>query len=151
MFSPPRKLEKIQKIKKVKVRQQNCNNLKFGFATTRHGATRPMCLACGSIFFNEAMKPSRLHDHLNKLHPDKSGSDFKKLRDKKNKNKLQFDLFRLTDKRQKHGLIASYNISKLIAKMLQTAPKNSRLNVVVRLQPCFGLGRNGCWSSRGSS
>ena len=31
-----------------------------------------------------------------------------------------------------------------------TAPINSRLNVVVRSPTTFGLGRNGCWSSRGS-
>ena len=31
-----------------------------------------------------------------------------------------------------------------------TAPINSRLNVVVRSPAPFGLGRNGCWPSRGS-
>ena len=31
-----------------------------------------------------------------------------------------------------------------------TAPINSRLNVVVRSATQFGLGRNGCWLSRGS-
>ena len=31
-----------------------------------------------------------------------------------------------------------------------SAPINSRLNVVVRSPTPFGLGRNGCWSSRGS-
>ena len=31
-----------------------------------------------------------------------------------------------------------------------TAPINSRLNVVVRSPTLFGLGRNGCWPSRGS-
>ena len=30
------------------------------------------------------------------------------------------------------------------------APINSRLNVVVRSPAPFGLGRNGCWPSRGS-
>ena len=30
------------------------------------------------------------------------------------------------------------------------APINSRLNVVVRFPAPFGLGRNGCWTSRGS-
>ena len=32
----------------------------------------------------------------------------------------------------------------------QSAPINSRLNVVVRSPAPFGLGRNGCWPSRGS-
>ena len=31
-----------------------------------------------------------------------------------------------------------------------SAPINCRLNVVVRSPTPFGLGRNGCWSSRGS-
>ena len=34
--------------------------------------------------------------------------------------------------------------------MVITAPTNSRLNVVVRSPALFGLGRNGCWPSRGS-
>ena len=32
----------------------------------------------------------------------------------------------------------------------RSAPINSRLNVVVRSPTSFGLGRNGCWPSRGS-
>ena len=34
--------------------------------------------------------------------------------------------------------------------MVDTTPINSRLNVVVRSPTPFGLGRNGCWPSRGS-
>ena len=34
--------------------------------------------------------------------------------------------------------------------MQRAAPINSRLNVVVRSPAPFGLGRNGCWTSRGS-
>ena len=33
---------------------------------------------------------------------------------------------------------------------MHTAPINSRLNLVVRSPTPFGLGRNGCWPSRGS-
>ena len=33
---------------------------------------------------------------------------------------------------------------------LESAPINSRLNVVVRFPAPFGLGQNGCWSCRGS-
>ena len=36
------------------------------------------------------------------------------------------------------------------AKCKESAPINSRLNVVVRSPTPFGLGRNGCWPSRGS-
>ena len=36
------------------------------------------------------------------------------------------------------------------AKDRRPVPINSRLNVVVRSPAPFGLGRNGCWPSRGS-
>ena len=89
MSSPSRKLQKIQKTKKEKVRQYNCTYSKFGFTKAPHDATRPMCFVCGSIFSNEAMKPSQLQDHLNRMHPNKIGSDFKKLWDK-NYNSISF-------------------------------------------------------------
>ena len=38
----------------------------------------------------------------------------------------------------------------IICIMQRSAPINSRLNVVVRSLAPFGLGRNGCWPSRGS-
>ena len=79
-----------------------------------------MCLVCGSIFFNEAMKPTRLEDHLNRMHANKIGSDFKKLLDENAKQASIRALFRQTDKQQENGLIASYNISKLIAKTAKT-------------------------------
>ena len=40
----------------------------------------PMCLICGSLSSNEAMKPSRLKDHLTKLHSSKLNADFKKIK-----------------------------------------------------------------------
>ena len=62
------------------------------------------------------MKPNRLQDHLNGMHPNKIGCDFKKLRNEKAKQTTIRSLIRQTDKRQEYGLIAAYNISKLIAK-----------------------------------
>ena len=70
---------KLRKIKKVKVRQYDSNYLKFGFVTAPHDSSRPMCLVCDYILSNEAMKPSRLKDHLKRKHLNKIGSDFKKL------------------------------------------------------------------------
>ena len=78
--------------------------------------TLPVLCVCGSIFSNGAIKLSQLQDHLNRMHPNKIGSEFKKLRDEKAKQTTIRSLFRQTDKRQEYGLIASYNISKLIAK-----------------------------------
>ena len=79
MSSPTRKLQKIEKIKKVKERQYNSTYLKFGFTTAPHDAPRPRCLVCGSVFCNDTMKPSGLQEHLNRMHANKIGSDFKKL------------------------------------------------------------------------
>nr|XP_039259582.1 SCAN domain-containing protein 3-like [Styela clava] len=116
MSSPSKTLQKIQKTKSRKLRQYNCTYLKYGFTTAPHDASRPMCIVCGSIFSNEAMKPSRLQDHLHGMHPNKISSDFKKLRDEKAKQTTIRSHFRQPDDRQQCGLIASFNISKLIAK-----------------------------------
>ena len=101
MSSPSRKLQKIQKIKKVKLPQYNCTYiiLTFGFTTAPHDSTRLMCLVCGSIFSNEAMKPSRFQDHLNRMHTNNIGSDFKKLRNEEAKQTTIRSLFKQTDKR----------------------------------------------------
>ena len=40
--------------------------------------------------------------------------------------------------------------TNVIGRQIGSAPINSRLNVVVRSPAPFGLGRNGCWPSRGS-
>ena len=39
---------------------------------------------------------------------------------------------------------------KTLTNILESAPINTRLNVVVRSPTPFGLGQNGCWPSRGS-
>ena len=75
-----------------------------------------MCLVRGSIFSNEAMKPGGLQDQLDRMHPNKIGSEFKKLRDEKAKQATFRSLFTQTNKRQKYGPIASYKISNVIAK-----------------------------------
>ena len=41
-------------------------------------------------------------------------------------------------------------LSSRLSSISRPAPINSRLNVVVRFPTPFGLGRNGCWPSRGS-
>ena len=69
-------------------------------------------------FFKEAMKPSRLLKHLQKIHPDKSGKTlafFHSLRDQFLKRKTM-NMFTSSSKNSDDGLKASYNISLLIAK-----------------------------------
>ena len=63
------------------------------------------------------MKPSRMIVHLKSRHGDKSDKDvefFKNLRDNR---KTLGGLFGKVDKQNIDGLVASYNISLLIAKL----------------------------------
>ena len=77
-----------------------------------------MCLVYEKIFSNEAMKPSRLLEHLQKIHPDKSGKTlvfFHSLRDQFLKRKT-INMFTSSSKNSDDSLKASYNISLLISK-----------------------------------
>ena len=77
-----------------------------------------MCLVCEKNFSNEAMKPSRLLEHLQKIHPDKSCKTLAfihSLRDQFLKRKTM-NMFISSSKNSDDGLKASYNISLLIAK-----------------------------------
>ncbi|CAG9794244.1 unnamed protein product [Diatraea saccharalis] len=65
------------------------------------------------------MKPSRLQDHFNKIHPDKKDKDVTYYQDMKKKYEIQptiSKLFSSASKQDDDGLRASYNISLLIAK-----------------------------------
>ena len=57
---------------KKKCRQYSVEYLKYGFIQSPTNP-QPMCLVCKKNFSNETMKPSRLLEHLQKIHPDKSG------------------------------------------------------------------------------
>ena len=96
--------------KKVKkCRLYDLSYLEFGFIPSPNDNTKPMCLICGSLFSNEAMKPSRLKDHLTRLHSSKLNADWEKQRKIK-------ALFAKRDIRLGNGLTASYNISLMIAR-----------------------------------
>lgn len=78
----------------------------------------PMCLLCEKTFSNEAMKPSKMKDHLGRVHSDeKIDLDyFKTLKEKiKNRPNLK-TFFKAPANVDKGGLKASYNISLTIAK-----------------------------------
>ena len=73
-------------------------------------------------FSNEAVKPSRMQDHLHRKHLDKKDaplSYFKSLLDKSHgRNSLNIT-FEKSKLKVDDGLIASCNISKLIAQTLE--------------------------------
>ncbi|CAH1970085.1 unnamed protein product [Acanthoscelides obtectus] len=69
-----------------------------------------MWLLCNKVLGNDAVKPSKLQDHLRRCHPDKT------LKDKFQKRPTVDRMFASTSQRNDDGLRASYNISLLIAK-----------------------------------
>jgi len=78
-----------------------------------------MCLICLKVFSNEAMKPSRLQEHLTKVHANKKNMDlfyFQAFEKKFLKEPTLVNMFSTTAKKDDDGLRASYNISLLIAK-----------------------------------
>ena len=103
---------------KKKHRQYPVEYLKYGFIQSPTNPQQPMCLVCEENFSNEAMKPSRLLEHLQKIHPDKSGKTlafFHSLRDQFLKRKTM-NMFTSASKNSDDSLKTSYNISLLIAK-----------------------------------
>ncbi|XP_070408073.1 zinc finger BED domain-containing protein 5-like [Nothobranchius furzeri] len=60
---------------KKKCRQYNVDYLRYGFIPSPTNPQLPMCLLCEQVFSNKAMKPSRLKEHLPKMHPDKASKE----------------------------------------------------------------------------
>ena len=103
---------------KKKYKQYSVEYLKYGFIQSPTNPQQPMCLVCEKNFSNEAMKPSRLLEHLQKIHPDKSGKTlafFHSLRDQFLKRNT-INMFTSSSKNSDDSLKASYNISLLIPK-----------------------------------
>jgi hypothetical protein len=60
---------------KKKCRQYNVEYLKYGCIPVPTNQQLLMCLICERVFSNDAMKPSRITEHLRKAHPDKVNMD----------------------------------------------------------------------------
>ena len=78
-----------------------------------------MRLLCTKVFSNEAMKPSRFSEHLTKIHPDKadkSATFFQCLWDNFKKRKTIGSRFASSSQQSIDKLLASYNLSLMIAK-----------------------------------
>jgi len=59
-----------------KCMQCNIEYLKYGFIQSPSNITLPMCLIFQKVFTNEAMKPSRLQEHLTKVQDKKKKNGF---------------------------------------------------------------------------
>lgn len=104
---------------KKKKRQYSAEYIKYGFIENPTNPSSPMCLLCLKTFSNEAMKPSRLQDHLIKMHSDKKDRNvtyFQQLEKKHAAQPTVSKLFTVASKQDDDGLRASYNISLLIAQ-----------------------------------
>ncbi|XP_076348271.1 SCAN domain-containing protein 3-like [Tachypleus tridentatus] len=104
---------------KKKCRQYSVEYLSYGFIPTPHNETKPMCLICMDVLSNDSMKPCKLKIHLEKKHTgekDKPLEYFKKLRDDFQARKTVSQLFNSKVCKMSDGLLASYEISKIIAK-----------------------------------
>ena len=103
---------------KKKCRQYSVEYLKYGFIQSPTNPQQLMCLVCEKNFSNEAMKPSRLLEQLQKIHPDKSGKTlvfFHSLQDLFFQLKTM-NMFTSSSKNSDDSLKASYNISLLLVK-----------------------------------
>ena len=104
---------------KKKCTQYSVEYLKYGFIQSPTNPQQLTCLVCEKKnFSNEAMKPSRLLEHLQNIHPDKFGKAlafFHSLRNQFLKRKTM-NTFTSSSKNSDDGLKASYTTSLLIAK-----------------------------------
>ena len=103
---------------KKKCRTYLVDYIRFGFVPCPSNIQLPMCLLCKEILTNEAMKPSRLKDHLTRLHPDKADKSiefFQALKEREAQSSINKAYAKNACPNVK-GLIASYKIAFLIAK-----------------------------------
>ncbi|XP_064116945.1 zinc finger BED domain-containing protein 5-like [Macrobrachium nipponense] len=105
---------------KRKCRRYSEEYLKLGFVPSLTNETFPMCLVCEKVFSNDAMKPSKMKDHLVRVHPDKTDKDIDFFRALKDKLEIRTGVVSLIPQPaqpdNEKGLRASYNISLIIAK-----------------------------------
>ncbi|XP_071036604.1 zinc finger BED domain-containing protein 5-like [Parasteatoda tepidariorum] len=107
-------------VSKKKCRYYSLEYLKFGFICSPRNETIPMCLLCEKTFGNDYMKPSKMKDHLDRVHSDKKNEElefFKKLKEKFTcRPTIKSFMKQSTEVETEGGLIASYKISLNIAK-----------------------------------
>ena len=105
--------------KKKYVRGYFPEYLKFGFIESTTNKQLPMCLLCHKTFSKEAMKPSRLREHLVKTHPNDESKPieyFQDLYQRFTSRSTITTLFKTQNSSNQDGLKAAYHISQLNAK-----------------------------------
>lgn len=104
----------------------------FTFITHRDGIQKPQCFLCGKVLSNASMKPSKLKEHLESVHPSITSSNIDLLRMKKarfeNAGTLPKHGFITT---QKPYLEASYKVAYRIAQQKKSHTMGETL-----IKPC---------------
>ncbi|CAH1959446.1 unnamed protein product [Acanthoscelides obtectus] len=54
------------------MKKMTVDYLKLGFIPSLPDKQSPLCLLCNKVLGNDAMKPSKLQDHLTRCHPDET-------------------------------------------------------------------------------
>lgn len=108
--------------------------LNFGFsAVVNNGVQMPQCVICKKTLAHESMKPSKLKEHLTKVHPELASKDlsyFKIKEDQLKRSRLDHGTGTLF---QDSKIVeASYKISLLIAKQ-----KKSHTIAEQLVKPCM--------------
>ena len=69
--------------------------MKFGFTTSPSNEALPLCLVRDETLCDDAMKPSKLNDHLDRMHADKKDKDVEyheMLKENKNRDQRRCSL-----------------------------------------------------------
>ncbi|KFD53559.1 hypothetical protein M513_05475, partial [Trichuris suis] len=109
-------------------------NLTSGFICCSSNRSLPMCVLCERLLSNEAMKPSRLKEHLTKVHPERSRESvayFRKLRDKIMNRRTLCSVISPEACVEHDSLLASYKISLMIASFAKPHTIGEQLLVPV--------------------
>lgn len=98
-------------------RQYHESYLKYGFIGTGDSHTaKPLCIVCGDLLSNEAMKPSKLLRHSKAKHPGLKDKPLEYFERKKREHEGQKKFMRAITSIKENALRASYLVANRIAK-----------------------------------
>ena len=100
-------------------RQYSTSYLQYGFISATNSNLQPMRLLCNKIFSNEAVKPSRLFQHLTKIDSDKASKNatfFQSLSNNFKKQKTVVMMFSNLSQKSDDRLLALHNLFLMIAR-----------------------------------
>ncbi|GFT00181.1 SCAN domain-containing protein 3 [Trichonephila clavipes] len=112
-----------------KFKQYSVDYLKYGFIESASDKRLPMFLVCNKVLSNDAMKPSKLEDHLKRCHPNIRSKDskyFQILKEKLQKRPSLDRMFALISQRDDNGGRDATRDDQRILEDVPTAPISFR-------------------------